>query len=114
MKNHVQPGKVITVTAPYDLEPGDGCLVGSIFGVASHKALSGAPVEIQTQEVFKLKKTNAVTFAEGAKVSWDNATKATLAPATGKFLIGAAIDAAAGGDATVSVRLDGIAVTAQP
>ena len=35
MKNYVQPGNTITLTAPYAVVSGDGLLVGSIFGVAA-------------------------------------------------------------------------------
>ena len=45
MRNYIQPGHAITLAAPYDVVSGAGLLVGSIFGVASHDALSGAEVE---------------------------------------------------------------------
>ena len=112
MRYYVQPGNTITVTAPYDVDPDDGVLVGNIFGVATHKAASGAPLELMVEGVVQIKKTAAVTFTQGAKVSWDNTTKLALAPATGKYPIGAATVAAAGGDARVTVRLDGIATAA--
>ena len=35
MKNYVQPGNTITLTAPYTVASGDGLLVGSIFGIAA-------------------------------------------------------------------------------
>jgi len=38
MKNYVQPGNTITLTAPYAVASGDGLLVGAIFGVASGTA----------------------------------------------------------------------------
>jgi len=38
MKNFVQPGKTITLTAPYAVTSGDGLLVGSVFGVAAGTA----------------------------------------------------------------------------
>ncbi len=85
MRYDVQPGHTITVTAPYDVDSDDGVLVGSIFGVATHKAASGAPLELKVEGVVQIKKTAAVTFTQGAKVSWDNTTKLTLAPATGFF-----------------------------
>ena len=45
MKNFVQPGNTITLTAPYAVASGDGLLVGSIFGVASGSAALGEPIE---------------------------------------------------------------------
>jgi predicted RecA/RadA family phage recombinase len=38
MKNFVQPGNTITLTAPYAVASGDGLLVGYIFGVAAGTA----------------------------------------------------------------------------
>ena len=38
MKNYVQPGNTITLTAPYAVASGDGLLVGSIFGIAAGAA----------------------------------------------------------------------------
>ena len=45
MKNYVQPGNIITLTAPYAVASGDGLLVGAIFGVASGTAALGEAVE---------------------------------------------------------------------
>ena len=44
MKNYVQPGNTITLTAPYAVTSGDGLLVGAIFGVAAGTAILGDPV----------------------------------------------------------------------
>ena len=38
MKNFVQPGNTITLTAPYAVASGDGLLVGYIFGVVRKAA----------------------------------------------------------------------------
>ena len=45
MKNYVQPGKTITLAAPYAVAAGDGLLVGAIFGVATATAGNGEAVE---------------------------------------------------------------------
>ena len=34
MKNYIQPGKTISLAAPYAVTSGDGLLVGAIFGIA--------------------------------------------------------------------------------
>ena len=44
MRNFVQPGNTITLTAPYAVASGDGLLVGSIFGIAAGTAALGEPV----------------------------------------------------------------------
>ncbi len=106
MKNLVQQsGRNITVTAPYDVASGGGCLVGSLFGVASNTVASGAQVPIDTGGVYAIAKTAAQTFAQGAKVYWDNTAKKVTAVTTDNTLIGVATKAAAGGDATANVRL---------
>jgi predicted RecA/RadA family phage recombinase len=106
MKNLImQNGRNITVAAPYDVVSGDGCLVGSLFGIASTTALSGASVAIDTGGVYAIKKTAAQTFTVGAKVYWDNTAKSVTSVSSANTLIGVAIKAAAGGDATAAVRL---------
>ena len=106
MKNLVQQtGRNITVAAPYNVTSGDGCLVGSLFGIASNTVLSGAQVPIDTGGVYAIKKTAAQTFAQGAKVYWDNTAKSVTSVSSANTLIGVATVAAAGGDATATVRL---------
>ena len=53
-----------------------------------------------------------MTFAEGAKVFWDNSAKTCKATGAGYFPIGVAVKAAGANDTTVDVRLNGDAVTA--
>ena len=54
MKNFVQPGNTITLTAPYAVASGDGLLVGSIFGIAAGAAALGEPVETSLVDVFDI------------------------------------------------------------
>ena len=75
MRNYIQPGHAITLLAPYDVVSGGGLLVGSIFGVASHDALSGAEVETQLTGVIDLAKVASQAWTAGAKVYWDNTAK---------------------------------------
>lgn len=107
MKNFVQTDEKIVVPAPAAVSSGDGVLVGSLFGVAEGDAASGADVVIVTEGVFDLPKAASVTPAVGAKVYWDNTNGNVTTTATGNTLIGCATVAAAAGDATVRVRLNG-------
>lgn len=109
MKNYVQPGNAITLTAPYTVASGDGLLVGSIFGVASADAASGETVETAVVGVFDLKKTASQAWATGDKVYWDNTAKETTNTTTSNTLIGVAVAAVAGGagDTIGRVRLNG-------
>jgi len=66
MKNSVQNGEVLTLTAPYNVSSGGGMLVGSIFGVAATTVLSGASVEAEVLGVFELAKVSAQAWTVGA------------------------------------------------
>lgn len=110
MKNYVQPGNTVTLTAPYDVASGAGLLVGSLFGVASAAALSGAAVEAAIVGVFDLNKLGTDTIDPGQKVYWDNTNKRVTETASGNSLIGAALATAGNGATTVRVRLNGISI----
>ena len=109
MKNYVSDGENVTVTAPAALNSGDGVLVGSLFGVASCDAASGAAVAIVVEGVFNLPKVGSQAWTAGAKVYWDAANKRCTTVATGNTLIGVASAAVANGanDTTGTVRLNG-------
>ena len=108
MKNYVQPGNTITLTAPYAVTSGDGLLVGSIFGIASEDAALNDPVEAALTGVFDLTKVGSQAWTVGAKVYWDDTNKRTTSVATSNTLIGVATEAVAGGagDTIGRVRLN--------
>lgn len=109
MKNFIQDGDTLTVPAPYALVSGAGCLVGSLFGVASADALITAEVEIKTTGVFDFPKAATQAWTVGVRVYWDDAAKnvTTNAAAGVNKLIGVAALAVAGGagDLVGRVRL---------
>lgn len=109
MKNYVQPGNTITLTAPYAVASGDGLLVGSIFGVAAGTAAVGESVEAALTGVYDLKKVASQAWAAGDKVYWDNTAKEATKTTTSNTLIGVAVVAVAGGtgDTIGRVRLNG-------
>ena len=109
MKNYVQPGNTITLTAPYAAASGDGLLVGSIFGVAVGDAAIGEPVETALVGVYDLKKVASQAWSVGAKVYWDDTAKESTTVATANTLVGVAVEAVAGGagDTIGRVRLNG-------
>ncbi|MBF0629336.1 MAG: DUF2190 family protein [Magnetococcales bacterium] len=109
MKNWIQPGDIVTVAAPVAVNSGDGLLVGTLFGVAVSTAAVGATVEISTTGVVDLPKA-AVAITLGAKLYWDNTAKNVTTTVGTNTLIGCAIIAAAIGDATARVRLNGVVV----
>ena len=109
MKNYVQPGNTLTLTAPYAVTSGDGLLIGSIFGVAAGDAAIGEPVETALVGVFDLTKIGSQAWTVGAKVYWDDTNKRCTTVATDNTLIGVAVEAVAGGagDTIGRVRLNG-------
>jgi len=110
MKNHVQPGEVVTVAAPAGgVASGVGVSIGFIFGVAAYSADAGKPVEIATCGVFDLAKKAADTLAIGEKAYWDATLKQVTMTAASNKWIGVALAAALGTDATARVRLNGFA-----
>lgn len=107
MRNYVQPGNVVTLTAPAALSSGDGVLVGDLFGVASFDAASGAPVECAIVGVYRLPKETPLAISQGAAVYWDDAAKVITTTAGGNTLIGNAITAATSAATHALVRLSG-------
>lgn len=113
MKNYIQNGDVITVTAPVGgLASGQGVLIGNLFGVAATTVAEGESVEIATVGVYELPKLASAVIAAGARVAWDDTAKQVVLPGTGMVPIGIATVAAGNGITTVRVRLDGVATQA--
>ena len=107
MKNFIQPGDTLTVTAPAGgANSGDAVLIGNLFGVAAYTAPAGAPLEIVTQGVFELPKTGSAAFATGDKAYWDATAKNIAPSANGLAFIGVIARAAAQSAALVRVRLN--------
>ena len=111
MKNYVQEGEVITVTAPYALASGDGALIGSIFGVATGAAASGANVELLVaMGVVALTCLPADIGTVGTKVYWDNTNRRITVSATGNSLVGVLTVAKQSAETTATLRLNGVSV----
>lgn len=107
MKNYVQDGDVVRVTAPATVASGAGVLVGALFGVAVHDAASGAEVEIATSGVYDLVKAGSQAWTVGAAIYWDNTAKNCTTTVGSNTLIGKAIQAvgSGAGETTGRVRL---------
>lgn len=107
MRNYVQPGNTVTVTAPYAVLSGAGVLVGSLFGVASTSAAETAQTEIVTEGVFDLAKVQAQAWTVGQPVYWDATAKLCTTTATDNTRIGVALAVAANPSGIGRVRLNG-------
>jgi predicted RecA/RadA family phage recombinase len=113
MKNFIQRGDMVTVTAPTGgVTSGQGMLIGNLFGVAATTVAEGESVEIATVGVYELPKLVSAVIAAGARVAWDDTAKQVVLPGTGMMTIGIATLAAGNGVATLRVRLDGISTEA--
>lgn len=110
MRNHVQPGNVLTFTAAAPVKSGDGVTMGALFGVAATDAATGHEFEAAVVGVYRLPKA-ADDIAAGARVYWDasEGEVTTDDDEGGNRPIGAATEAAGTAAATVAVRLDGVA-----
>ena len=91
--------------SPYDVVSGAGLLVGSIFGVASHDALTGAEIETQLTGVIDLAKVASQAWTAGAKVYWDDTAKLVTNVASGNTLVGVAVLAVGSGAEEVVGRV---------
>jgi predicted RecA/RadA family phage recombinase len=107
MRNFVQEGDTLTLTAPAAIVSGAGVLIGSIFGVAAGTVAIGESVDLVTEGVFTMNKVSAQAITVGAKVYWDDATKLVTTISAGNTLIGVAVEAAANPSGTIAVRLNG-------
>ena len=77
MQNYKGPGKVLTLTAPYDRAAGEGVLVGAIFGVCTAAADydAGDTVEVLREGEFTLAKLSTDEWAIGQRLYWDDSNK---------------------------------------
>lgn len=106
MRNYVQPGDTLDLTAPVGgVVSGQAALFGAIFGIASTDATAGAKVAVKVEGVFIVPKATGAGLTEGAKTYWDATAKKVTATATDNTLIGHAVEAAASDATTALVRL---------
>lgn len=107
MKTFVQPGDVLSLTAPYDVTSGKGFQIGALFAVAQFDALSGAAVEGLRKGVLDLAKVSAQAWAVGESIYWDNSAKlATNVKGTANLRIGTAVAVAANPTSTGRLVLE--------
>ena len=107
MKNYVQPGDTLTISAPAAVLSGGVVIAGEIKGIAGSHAAVGEAVDVSVTGVFELPKVAANAFTLGAAVHWDAATGLATSTATGNAKLGVAVEAAPASTATVKVRLSG-------
>ncbi|MCZ7480921.1 capsid cement protein [Rhizobium rhizogenes] len=103
MKNFVQDGDVLDLTAPAGgVVSGQATLFGDILGVANATAAEGEKVAVSVEKVFDLPKAS-VAIGEGKKVYWTG-TQITTTVGSNRFA-GYATKAATAEAATVPVKI---------
>jgi len=108
MKVFVQPGDVLTLTAPAGgVVSGTAYLIGGLVVVAEATAAATEKFPARTAGVYTLAKATGQTWAEGAKLYWDDTAKKFTTTSTSNTFAGHAVAAAATGDTTGQVRLHG-------
>lgn len=109
MKNHVQDGKFLEITAAADVDSGDLVQFGKLHGVAVTDGLSGEKLTIALEGVYTLPKLTAAAgdacTAGGAVYFSSGSVTGTDASGT-RLPVGMSIEAANQAATTVKVRLD--------
>jgi predicted RecA/RadA family phage recombinase len=116
MKNYIQPGDRIDVTAPAAVVDGQLVRVGVLAGVAVHDAASGAPLVIATEGIYDVTKAGSQAWTVGQAIYGVGTTTltATTATTTGNIFLGVAVlPVGSGAGETVGrIRLTGAPPTA--
>lgn len=99
-KNIVAIGNILDLTAPSGgVISGSFYKIGSLFGVAKSDAVEGVEFPLQRIGVWSVPKATGAAWAEGDALYWDDAAKKFTKTSGGNTLVGAAVKAAASGDA---------------
>ena len=106
--NFIKHGGIIDFAAPRAVNSGDGALLATgLFGVALGKFNNGAAGEFALRGVYDLTKKATDAPAAGAVVYWDDTNHYVTVTSTSNTKIGFVERAAANGDATCRVVLNG-------
>ena len=110
---YIQPGNVVTLTAPTGgVTAGVPKLIGNLLVVPQNTVAQGLPFDGHVLGQHLLPKATGQTWAEGANLYWDNTAGNFTTTATANYYAGVAAAAAASGDTTGYVLLNGIGIKA--
>ena len=98
MRNFIQVGNTISVTAPATVTSGDPVMINDLFGIATSDAASGKPLELLVAGVVRVPATGTINpgdavFWDGSAVTTDDATGAN--PRVGHATTGVLSDGSA-------------------
>ncbi len=108
MRNIVQPGRTITLTAPAGgVVSGTAYLIGNLFVVAVVSAAAGQPFDGLATDVVELPKNATQAMAEGAALFWDDTAKNVTTTVSTNRKIGhcATLGGKLAADTSVEVRI---------
>lgn len=114
MKNFIQPGHSLPLTAPAGgVTSGEAVLIGALVVIPSVDADEGKTFAAHIGGVYSVTKTTGEAWTEGAILYFDDSTGAFTTTASGNYKAGVASETAASGDTEGAIRLDGTATTAE-
>jgi predicted RecA/RadA family phage recombinase len=109
MKTYIQPGEVLTFTAPAGgVVSGVGVKIGDILVIATVTAAATEQFTGIRVGVVEHAKLSAQAWTEGQQVNWDDTNKRFTTVTTGNFRAGVAYKVAANPSATGQVVLSGV------
>lgn len=108
-QNQKSSGCTLSLTAPYDVDSGDGALVDGVFGVADGDYSSGDSGEFHTEGVWELTKVGSQAWTVGQSIYWDNTNKRCTSDAAAGRKIGSCTEAvgSGAGETLGNVKLNG-------
>ena len=114
MKTYVRPGEIVTFTAPSGGVTVDvPVLIGNLLVIPTSTVAATLPFEGAVQGVFaNMPKATGTAWTEGEILYWDNSAFDFTTVSTSNYRVGCAAVAAASGDTTGTVRLNGVSVPA--
>lgn len=107
MKNYIQPGALVTVTAAAAVLSGAAVKSGFIIGIANNDAAIGEEVVLSRLGVYEVAKVSVQAWTLGAKIYWDDAAKLFTTVTTANTLVGVAHAVAANPSSVGEVLLTG-------
>lgn len=114
MKNFIQDGDVLTLTAPSAVVSGTPYLFGGLLVVAQADAAEDEQFAAATEGVFELAKKTTDVMTAGAQIYWDNGNSEFTTDDSGNYSVGTCVEDAGNGAETVKVKLFGYAVLVNP
>jgi len=110
-RTFIQCGDVLTLTAPTGgVTSGTPVLIGGLLVVPRTTAAQTLPFDADTEGVHYLPKATGTAWTEGQLLYWDDTAKKVTTVSTSNYRIGCASAAAASGDTSGYIKLNGHAV----